>query len=73
MEWAEWKQSLCDGCGHPKAETFDPANDDKYTATVYVCHACAARDRKAHVLRQTANPDSPPAGVMFTVQHDDFL
>lgn len=73
MEWADYKASLCDGCGHPKHETFAPENDDKYTATVLVCHACAARDRKSHVLSQTASSDAPPAGVMIAVQHDDEL
>lgn len=46
LAWLEVEAENCPGCGHPKAETFDPANEDAYVGTVLACAACTAR-RKA--------------------------
>jgi hypothetical protein len=35
----------CIGCGQPKAESFDPANEWAYRAHVLACHACATKRR----------------------------
>lgn len=44
LEWIEYEASLCSGCGHPRSETFDPANHGAYEAVPLQCFACAARD-----------------------------
>jgi hypothetical protein len=46
LAWLEVEAETCSGCGHPKAETFDPDSEGAFDASVLVCHACAAR-RKA--------------------------
>ena len=48
--------SVCGDCGQSRDESFDPAMDDKYEVEVAVCHACAARERKAQV-RYESRPD----------------
>jgi protein-arginine kinase activator protein McsA len=59
---------LCVGCGNPRIESFDKVNDDRYTATMLVCHACAARDRKSfNVSKERDSESPPPAGVFFAV------
>lgn len=81
LAWQEWKDSLCSGCGHPRAETFaepppdwaQPAGrwEERYEAHAMQCDACAARDRKAwneQKTRDTGQP--PPAGRYYTVMRD---
>jgi hypothetical protein len=42
LAWQELDDDVCDGCGHPRSETLDPANEDGYTGHAVVCHACRA-------------------------------
>ena len=65
MEWADWKASLCVGCGLPRDETFDPATDDSYDVEVFQCHACAARERKAY--NRSLNTEVPSFGEYIAV------
>jgi hypothetical protein len=41
LEWIEYEQSLCTGCGQPRSESFDP-NGPEYDADYYRCRACEA-------------------------------
>lgn len=71
LEWQEYDASLCSGCHHPRDESFAKENDDKYTAEVLTCHACASKDRLAHNRSQSREKDTPPpAGEYFTVRLD---
>ncbi len=71
MQWLEYRVSLCSGCGSPRVESFDPVNERRYEAHVLKCHACAARDGKARVVRD--NNDSNVSGLYFaaTLKPDD--
>lgn len=44
----------CPGCGHPRDESFAPANEEAYKAEALRCYACAARDRAAHKVSDSA-------------------
>lgn len=44
LEWADWKETLCPGCGNPRHESFDPERATHYEAVPLNCYACAARD-----------------------------
>lgn len=71
MEWIEYLNLLCPGCGHPRDESFDPANEDHYDAKPFTCHACHARDRKAWNREQNRDPKAPPDhGVYWAISHD---
>jgi hypothetical protein len=68
LEWQAWDRLQCGGCGRSRLETFDPDNEDAYDVEVYVCHACAARDRSAHKRAQARDQDAPPpAGEFFSI------
>lgn len=41
----EFDAENCPGCGLPKIETFDPANEWAYRGETLACHACSARRR----------------------------
>lgn len=46
--------------------------EDRYDVTAVVCHACAARERKAKVMADTENPDAPRlAGLRFIVTPEE--
>lgn len=45
LAFEEFEAENCPGCGEPKIETFDPANEWAYRAVAVACHACAARKR----------------------------
>ena len=71
LEWMEYERQLCGGCGMPRDESFDPANDDHYDAEPFTCHACAARDRKAWNREQGRATGAPPDfGVYYAIRHD---
>jgi hypothetical protein len=65
LEWIDYEQSLCSGCGHERAESFDPAHAFDWHVEVLQCHACAARDRAAK--SRSANSNADHAGIFFTV------
>jgi hypothetical protein len=50
LDYLADQRLICDGCGHPKAETFDPANQWNYSATSLVCAACDAKAKEAERL-----------------------
>lgn len=54
LDYLADERLICDGCGKPKVETFDPVNEWKYKAVVVACHACAAKRRAE---RQLDNSD----------------
>jgi hypothetical protein len=57
---------LCPGCGQPKHESFDPANEERYEAERLICYSCATRDRKAHKAHEAAE-GQPLHGSYFVV------
>jgi hypothetical protein len=48
LEWQAYKKALCPGCNRPRSESFAVEMFDHYDVTPLVCHACAARDQRAH-------------------------
>jgi hypothetical protein len=68
LEWQAYQRMLCSGCSLPRSETFDIAMDDGYDADVWVCHACAARERKQWNRNSERNPGVPPGfGEFYSV------
>ena len=59
LAWQAEQADVCAGCGHPHRESMDPENQGAYTASLVICHACAARDEKAR------SAENPPAGAMY--------
>jgi hypothetical protein len=45
LDYFDYLDSLCPGCGQPKSESFDKTNTFAYRAHTHQCHACAARRR----------------------------
>lgn len=43
----EYEADLCSGCGQPRSETTEAANETKYTTTALRCHGCAAVARES--------------------------
>lgn len=42
-----YEASLCPGCGQPRHESMDPANEHRYHADLPLrCHACTAQVRR---------------------------
>lgn len=72
MEWQEWNDATCSGCGQPRAESFAIENTDRYSATAFECHACATRERKAWSDGKSRTDDAPPVfGRFYAVSLDD--
>ncbi len=42
----------CPGCGHPRSESMDPDNEDRYVARRWVCHACKARHDRSRIASE---------------------
>lgn len=59
--------ATCHGCGQPRAESTDPANEYGYTAEGQRCHACAAIRRETVKFHEAGGD---VAGVAFYVVKD---
>lgn len=69
LEWADYKASLCPGgCGYPKVESMDVANESRYDAVAVRCFACEARDKAGKKWATDENSDT--AGLLFSVVED---
>lgn len=42
----------CSGCGHPRRESMDPANQRNYQGDSLRCFACEARENEWNRLQQ---------------------
>ena len=68
-----YEASLCNGCGHPLAETTAPEAEETYQGDLVRCHRCTAAEQVAEQYRENPQPGSlrysarprPPH------QHDD--
>lgn len=60
LEWQAYKDSLCSGCGLPRVESFDPANQERYDVEVLRCFACRERERTAFNRNAARDNGSPP-------------
>ena len=58
----------CPGCGHPRDESMDPANEFAYLAEPVRCHACAARDRAA---KRDSGDDWDDSGIAWTTTREE--
>lgn len=61
LEFTEYQESLCTGCGSPRAESFDPAGP-VYAVEALRCRACSAR---AVVAREFGEDDHADLDGMF--------
>lgn len=64
MAWIDYQSSLCSGCGHPRAETMDPANVDAYAAVPVQCFACAAKDAETRQASQKTSSNQLSRSAM---------
>lgn len=64
FEYFREKELECPGCGHPRDESMDKANQLAYVAEPVRCFACQARDQRAEKWHR-AGGDS--AGIKFSV------
>lgn len=44
LAWADWRAGLCDGCGHPLAETINCPPGTWVVTEGVTCDACQARE-----------------------------
>lgn len=65
LEWADWRATLCTGCGRPRDESFDP-DGPEYVAEAWCCFACEARDQKMKEWREDDTADQ--AGIYFVAR-----
>ena len=42
MALLEYEADICSGCGQPRSESMDKANEYHYEPTALRCHGCAA-------------------------------
>jgi hypothetical protein len=63
LAYAEYKASLCPGCGHPKETAWHPLVDSYEVTASYTCCACTAR------ARHGSDPGTVPP-VEYTVVTD---
>lgn len=45
LDWFDYQDSLCSGCGQPKGLSFDPEHEWHFKAHLYACHSCASKAR----------------------------
>lgn len=50
LAWQLWEREHCSGCGAPKAESFDPANEFAYEGVPLECFSCSAQARSVEKM-----------------------
>lgn len=66
-----WEQSLCDGCGQPRARAHHPDNDGHYeTSEAIECHACTAM-RRAH--QSDSKEPVKPVKLFRLIHNRDYV
>jgi hypothetical protein len=60
----------CHGCGQPRSESMDIANEDAYEPHKLRCHACATRDSEQKRMGES-QIDSAGLYVSVTKRRDD--
>jgi hypothetical protein len=62
----------CDGCGHPLAESTDPANEGRYLTDLPVrCHACTTLGYGTEPYQQSHQPQALRFGVHLKPARED--
>lgn len=69
IAWQTVQDDRCPGCGQPRSESMHPDNDDAYEAKAWVCHACAAKTRKADAIADQGGPKT--LGHTYLTTHLD--
>lgn len=65
MAVADYEADLCGGCGEPRSESMDPANERAYVAPPPLrCHACTAIEARQEKYRDAQQPRA----LAFTVE-----
>lgn len=64
LAWMKQEADRCPGCGQPRHESFDPANQDAYKVHALRCFACEGRARKQ------AKATGDTEGIYYTVEKD---
>lgn len=67
LEWQEWDDARCSGCGHPRYEAWSPEMESAYEAVPMRCHACAERERAGKRLRKI-DPDGTEGLYVHVVE-----
>jgi hypothetical protein len=57
LRWQAELDLLCSGCGHPKDESMDPANEGSYEASARRCHACTEQALKSSAWADSSAAD----------------
>lgn len=71
LAWREYQESLCPGCGHPKATAWHHHNSEAFAHEGdFVCWPCTA----AKPLKEDGSPDLAkyPVIVDKTPSYDQF-
>jgi hypothetical protein len=62
----------CDGCGHPLAESTDPANEGRYLTDLPVrCHACTTLGYGTEPYQESHQPQALRFGVHLKPARED--
>lgn len=68
IAWRRYQQSLCNGCGQPRATAWHPNNDDSmYEVLEVTCHGCTA-------MARANDPNAEPvkhSGIEDTRDYDE--
>jgi len=67
LEWMDYKQSLCSGCGMSRLESFNP-DGPNYEAEVLRCRACETREARGEKMREASNVDMNGMYIAVTEQ-----
>lgn len=65
----EAEDDECSGCGQPRSESMDPANERAYVGMLpHRCFACTARERRMKEYEQASQPGALFFGVVKRVR-----
>lgn len=67
LEYMDYLDSICSGCGQPRHESFSEENFLAYHTTALRCHACADKELTAKARQRDDNASTE--GIYLVVDH----
>ena len=72
LEWQEWHNGLCTGCGVHRSDGMNPEHQFSFEATPYRCFPCQEREKRSYQWSKNhADGQAPDFGVYWAVHMDD--
>jgi protein-disulfide isomerase-like protein with CxxC motif len=70
IEWQRIQTETCSGCGQHLIDSLDSENEGLFDTQVIICHGCAAKERKTHMLSESESSENFGKRVLVSLSQE---